>query len=144
MADYKWADIDEDLVLRRLDGAIIPKDPLNTDWKEYLKYVSDGGLTDQFETATEQREREFVDNIEWASYELERMLNVLTLNKMSADLAMKEMEASEKTDLERYSTELGTYMAGLVTTKSAGTVPIRPLLGASGDMAKTFGQYAYI
>lgn len=40
---YKW--INQDQMVRRLsDGACIPNDSGNTDWREFLKWVEDGGV----------------------------------------------------------------------------------------------------
>lgn len=43
MADYKLIPAG---VLRRLDSASIPSDPLNTDWRNYLAWLARGNVPD--------------------------------------------------------------------------------------------------
>lgn len=57
MANYKYQGLEvEDGVKRYADSAAIPNAAGNKDWKEYLKYVDDGGLTDPWRTPEEEAE----------------------------------------------------------------------------------------
>lgn len=42
MNQYTYEDLTEYNQLRRSDGAIVPKDPANSDYQAYLKWVADG------------------------------------------------------------------------------------------------------
>ena len=54
MAGYKFTSSGvEGGVMRYSDGAIIPNDPGNRDWKKYLAYIDGGGLTDPYKTQDE-------------------------------------------------------------------------------------------
>ena len=39
---YGTATVDEACILRLIDGAIIPFDPDNTDYQQYLKWLAEG------------------------------------------------------------------------------------------------------
>ena len=46
MADYKLTDTNA--VIRVSDGAVIPADPLNSDWREYQDWLAAGGVPDPY------------------------------------------------------------------------------------------------
>mgnify|MGYP006225052731 CR=1 FL=1 len=37
---------EDDVIIRKADNAAIPKDEANTDYQEYLLWVSEGGVTE--------------------------------------------------------------------------------------------------
>lgn len=47
MAEYKLTQ-DDNVILRVVDNAFIPKDESNKDYQEYLEWVSNGGIPDPF------------------------------------------------------------------------------------------------
>jgi hypothetical protein len=47
MADYQLTATDA-TVIRTADQASIPNDPANRDWKEYEKWLADGGVPDPY------------------------------------------------------------------------------------------------
>ena len=47
MAEYQLTATD-DAVIRTVDGAWIPADPVNRDYEEYLQWVEDGGVPDPY------------------------------------------------------------------------------------------------
>ena len=46
MAEYQLTQTDS--VIRTEDGAVIPADPANRDYAEYLQWVEDGGVPDPY------------------------------------------------------------------------------------------------
>jgi hypothetical protein len=46
MAEYQLTATD--CIIRTEDGAVIPPDPANRDYAEYLKWVEDGGVADPY------------------------------------------------------------------------------------------------
>ena len=46
MADYKLTGTNA--VIRVSDGAVIPADPLNSDWREYQDWLAAGGVPDPY------------------------------------------------------------------------------------------------
>lgn len=49
----RYSQLQDGTVVRRSDGACIPPEPFNRDWRAYLRWKDNGGTTDVYEPAVE-------------------------------------------------------------------------------------------
>ena len=79
MADYKYSvDINSENygVIRLSDGASIPPDTRNSDWREYLEYVDTGGKTDPWKTDEELKEMAINEKLMELKIEYDRRIDI--------------------------------------------------------------------
>lgn len=125
---YKYSD---DVILRLSDGAYIPKDPENRDYKEYLAWVGSGGVTlPEFSEEDLARQKAQLDaSVEssWRASELQVIARQIdALEEADADVSPPDLLPGTKQQWLRFRGQVNNWKEGAENFPEQDQRPVRP------------------
>ncbi|MGC3935994.1 hypothetical protein [Pseudomonas atacamensis] len=125
---YKYSD---DVILRLSDGAYIPKDPENRDYKEYLAWVGSGGVTlPEFSEEDLARQKAQLDaSVEssWRASELQVIARQIdALEEADADVSPPDLLPGTKQQWLRFRGQVNNWKEGTENFPEQDQRPVRP------------------
>lgn len=127
MADYKHQDPEFGGVIRYADGAGIPNDPGNRDWRAYQEYVAAGGVTDPWQTTQEANQAAYDGELSKTTTEQRKVNEILQLDATNATNGMSTLDPTDKANIQAYGHALDVHRQAVIAAGPGAPFPAFPV-----------------